>query len=161
MVRFVRLTPELLAWVVDMAGDELTRTLTDHVPALYERLLDISGAAEAMLDDGMVIGAGGVAQHWPGRAEAWLMLVPGATLRQRTAALRRCQDRLTELQRFDAFRRIEMYVQAGTPWCAGFARTMGFRLEGTAEAWSPNGQDYHLYARVARKAQPACALVEA
>jgi len=139
MIRFVPLTGELLTMAILLAMD---------VPGAYDGLL-LGGEAEAMLDGGEFVGAGGVTQHWPGRAEAWLMLRPDLTRKQKVRALRRCQEKLAALQSDPAYRRIEMYVRAASGWNLSFAKTMGFEIEGYLNRWGIRGEDYCLFARVA------------
>ncbi len=148
-MRFVPLTIELLRWAMVIAGDPVVRDLADKAPELYERMLSGPGIGEAMLEGGHLLGAGGITQHWIGRAEAWLMMSPDANRRQRLAALRRCQTKIATLQRDPGFRRIEMYVLADAPWGERFSSLMGFSQEGVARAWDPLGRDHHLFARIA------------
>ena len=122
MIRFVPLTPELLGWAVRLNGDAMTRELAAANPEYVSRLVAGVCVAEAMLDGGRLLGVGGITQHWPGRAEAWMMIVPDATRRERASGLRRCQENIALAQEDPAFRRIEMYLLASAPWCVAFGR---------------------------------------
>lgn len=147
MIRFVPLDRTLMAWAAHLAGERLAHELTQARPEMLDHMAASSGG-EVMLDGGELIGAGGVMLHWAGRAEAWLMLRPDATPRQRIAALRRCQKRLAALQRAREYRRIEMYVPLDVPWRRRFAEVLGMELEAVCRKWCPRGHDFCLYSRI-------------
>lgn len=91
------------------------------------------------------VGAAGVMPFWPGRAMAWAVLSAQAKpfMVSITRKVRAILDAVP-------YRRVETTVQAnfvqGTRW----AEILGFRAEGTNEAYLPDGTDAIMYARVRR-----------
>lgn len=148
MMRFVPLTEELLAGALLEEPDGLAQEMAREA-AWHTRLLPPNGIGYAMIGGGRVLAAGGVTRLWDDRWEAWLILSPHATRRERVVALRRVQLSLDTLQALPGFRRIEMYVRADRPWAERFGDLLRFRPEGLMRGFDPWGRDYRLYARVA------------
>jgi hypothetical protein len=148
--RFVPLTAELLDWALaeGAAVDELLRGMGANARVL-RAAMEPPNRAEALLGRGRVLAAAGMILHWPGRAEAWMMVSPFAARRDLVRVVRRCARAIERAQADPVFRRIEMNVLASAPWRHSFAAALGFRLEGVARAWDPLGRDFCVYARVA------------
>jgi hypothetical protein len=106
--------------------------------------------ARALVARGRVQVAAGVIQHWPGRAEAWMLCGAAASRAELVLACRHIRAVLDYLQRDPEWRRVEMCVLAEAPWRPSFARALGFRCEGVLAAWDPLGRDHVMYARVMR-----------
>jgi hypothetical protein len=108
--------------------------------------------AWACIDGGILIGAGGLALVWPGRAEAWALVTELARPRQIVAGFRLARAWLDEIARDPRFKRIEMYVREDRLYdfifALGFSREKGFSH--FLEAWGPDGGDYIMYERIHR-----------
>lgn len=112
-------------------------------------LLIAPGLSFAAVDGGYLLGAGGVIQNWPGRAEAWMRVTTFARPRQIVAALCWVRFWFDRLQRDRAFRRLELHVRADVPYANSQARALGFELPGHVQhAWGPDGNDYIEFERV-------------
>ena len=93
--------------------------------------------------DDAVIAIAGVALAWPGREVAWSLLSdcgPRSFLKIHGAVKAFLNDRQT--------RRIEMTVDADHAKAGRWARLLGFQVEGYMQAYTPDGRDAVLYARV-------------
>jgi hypothetical protein len=115
-------------------------------PGLAAAMLQPPHRAGVMLRDGAPVVAIGVIQHWPGRAEAWL-LAPEADRRDKVRALRAARHWLDAAQTLPEWRRIEFYVIDGTPH-GDWLRALGFEAEGRARCWAPDGRDATLFVRI-------------
>jgi len=109
-----------------------------HVLDLAEKSFAFTG-----FQDGAPVGCAGLVEMWPGRDCAWSLLSdcgPRAFLNIHRTVLRFLDARGT--------RRTEMSVDvdhaAGQRW----ARLLGFHKEGHMKAYSPDGRDAYLYARI-------------
>lgn len=99
------------------------------------------------LEDGEILGVGGVIERWPGRAECWAVLAPGT---------RKYMPEITKLTKevLDSveINRIEIAVRcdfaAGHEW----ATELGFKAEAEClEAYDAEGYDCSIYSRVKRR----------
>jgi len=95
--------------------------------------------------DGVPVAAAGVVELWPGRGHAWALLDEEAS---------RHMLRITRAIAFalDAvpFRRVEMHVDAEFAAASRWAEMLGFVRETPQpmRAYTPDGRDCYLYARV-------------
>lgn len=131
-------------------GDHLGRLVEAHGISLlaplepyYNAALETAGPAYTGFVDGLPVAAAGIANLWPGRAEAWAVMTP-ATRHHMTAitrAVRAFLD-LAEVRRIDCA--VKADFEAGHRW----ARLLGFEQEGVMRAYGPDGCDYARYARV-------------
>lgn len=101
------------------------------------------GVGWAAVEGSATIACGGIAQAWESRGIAWMML-SDAALRQFTPIHRMVKDVLARAP----WRRIEMTVDvshiAGCRW----AERLGFVREGRMQAFTRDGRDCYLYAKV-------------
>lgn len=103
----------------------------------------------ALLEGGYVLAAGGLFRHWPGLADAWLLVTRFARPRHLVSATRICRIALDRVAGDPAWRRIDMRVRADARWSHSFARALGFtRPPLLLEAWGPEGADYLLFTRL-------------
>lgn len=90
------------------------------------------------------MGAGGVCQIWPGRAEAWGLF--GETIGPHILPVARHIKFVLDGQ---PHRRLELIVKAGNAQGHTFARLLGFgRHESVMRAYHPDGSDVYMYARI-------------
>lgn len=97
--------------------------------------------------DGRVIGCAGILAQWPGRAIAWALLSRELTARHFLHAHHKVAAVMKAAHRAGA-RRIETTVDAGFDAGHRWARALGFAPEGLMRAYSPEGRDHVLYARI-------------
>jgi hypothetical protein len=108
--------------------------------------LECNWAFSAIGEDGRVLCSAGVNELWPSRGEAWAVLHP------------RCKSEFlgihNAVKRFllvCPIRRIEAAVKVGFQEGHRWAKALGFELEAPRlKAYSPEGHDMALYARVVR-----------
>jgi len=144
--RLVPLTRPILDIAVELERDPLTSEMATGEP-FADRALH-GGPSWACLCDGDLIGAGGLICHWPGRAEAWLLVSRNARPREIAAGLALARDTIDKRQRDPTFRRIEAFVRDDALWRVAFMEALGFHHEaGPLIAWGPDATDFHLYVR--------------
>lgn len=123
------------------AQAEFAPSLTDqHVHDLI-----VHGEAYAAVADGMVIACAGVLERWHGRASAWALLSDqaGRHMLELTRAIAAWLER-------SGLRRVETHVDVNFAAAHRWARLLGFEREGTMRAYTSDGRDADLYARVDR-----------
>lgn len=152
-IRLVELDELLLREAIGLERDTMIAALCEG-RAFAARAL-IPGLAVAAIEGGEVLGAGGLIPHWPGRAEAWLLVSRAASRRQVVAGMRLARQWLDRRQQFPLFRRLEIYIRTEAPWRQSFAAALGFRREANLEAWGPDGEAFTLYSRIRALAQLA------
>ena len=153
--RFVDLTPELLDYALrDMRDQQLLWTSEiGRITEIFRHLAVSHKPSSALIGRGQVLACAGLVPHWPGRAEAWMLVTRAARKRDLVQAVRRCQVALNAAQCLPEFRRIEMYVRASEPWACRFAHSLGFLAEGVLRAWDPEGRDMILFSRISQEAR--------
>lgn len=97
---------------------------------------------------GRIIGCAGIVPQWPGRAVAWALLTRELSAAHFLRAHHKVAAVLHAAHR-DGHRRIETTVDAGFDAGHRWVRALGFAPEGLMRAYSPEGRDHVLYARVA------------
>lgn len=101
------------------------------------------GPAWTAVVDGLPVACAGFVPVWVGRAYAWALL--GADVGPHLLAVTRAiRCRLA----CSGFRRVEMAVDCEFANGRQWARMLGFKCEGLARAYLPNGRDAWIYARV-------------
>jgi len=146
MIRFVRLTPELLDQVF-LYNRRLDAVELFNPASFKDRVLR-QEIAVAAIDGGFVIGAGGLVIHWPGRAEGWWLMTSFANRRHLARCTHYSRRQLDRLITNPVYRRVEMIVKASHPWRETFAEALGFEREARMTSWCPDGLDWDLYARI-------------
>ena len=139
----VRIVP-LEVWHFDaIALQEAQQVLRPMLRmAEYRNDLLRRSVAFTAIDDA-VIAIAGVALAWPGREVAWSLL-SNCGPRHFLTIHRAVQAFLDGRQT----RRIEMSVDADHENAGRWARSLGFHEEGFMQAYTPDGRDAILYARV-------------
>lgn len=125
---------ELQAGQAYMGGDI-------SAPGYAEQLLQ--GQAFTAIAGGEVIGCAGCIEPWDNRGILWALVSANAG-RHMTAIHRAAVGFLAQSK----LRRIETFVD--TEFAAGhrWVQMLGFEREGRMRAFSPDGRDFDLYARV-------------
>lgn len=111
------------------------------------QILSATGYAQTALHDSKPIACAGLIELWAGRAYAWAYL--GEDWHRHARAVHRAVHAALRLGA-RRWRRIEMAVDsrhaAGKRW----AWHLGFDHEGLARAYTPDGRDCEIWARVTR-----------
>lgn len=109
----------------------------------YGLSLEKGGPAFSAIVDGEIIAALGVIPQWKHRAIAWGLI--GDEAPRHFIALHKAVSRFL---RMTEYRRIETSVSTDFEEGHRWARMLGFVNEGTMRAFTPDGRDCDLYARV-------------
>ena len=141
MIRIARMKPEHVAgFRLQPAQAMLSGNLSD--PA-YVASLVASGNAYAALVDNHAVAFGGCLELWKDRAFMWSLMGEDAGPHMRVLV------RATEgFLRAAPWRRIEAAVASDFRQGHRLIRMLGFEFEGRMRAFSPDGVDHDLYARV-------------
>lgn len=110
----------------------------------YLSAIEHCGEGYTAFKGAVPIGAAGMFTMWENRAVAWAVLsrqATGTAFMQTHHAVKRYLD-------IQAYRRMEMYVRSDFKNGIRWARALGFRREGTMQAFCPDGRDFELFARV-------------
>ena len=141
MVEIVAFRPEHLAALriqAVQASAQASLTL-----AHGQEIAAAGGYARTALVDGVPVACAGMIEMWKGRAYAWAYLAEGwekhlkVVHRAVLQALKSCR-----------WRRVEMAVDSRYPQGKRWALHLGFDYEGTARAYTSDGRDCEIYARV-------------
>lgn len=106
-------------------------------------IVGAGGRAWTAVVDGKPIACAGMIEFWKGRAYAW------AYLSEDFKAHAKSVHRATlELLSGAPWRRVEMTVDVHHGAAKRWAAHLGFEREGVCRAWTPDGRDVELWARV-------------
>lgn len=115
-----------------------------HIVVNPDVMLPLEGELSfAALDEQRVLAVAGITEIWQGRAQCWAMLAGG--LGRHFVQIHRAVQRALDMS---DYRRIETYVDSGFAEGHRWIKMLGFTHEGRARAYSPEGRDCDLYARV-------------
>ena len=109
----------------------------------YAESLKLGGPAFSAVVDNEIIASLGIIPQWQNRAVAWGLI--GENAAQHFIPLHRAVRRFLELS---DYRRIETSVATNFKEGHRWAQLLGFKNEGTMKAFTPNGDDCDLYAKV-------------
>lgn len=150
MLRFLPFEPWHLKALELAPGQEAVRDLLDRpgfgaglAAGVAQTAIDLQ---EGDLEGSRVAACAGFLLPWPGRAVAWSLF--GIVAAGEWAPIyRRCARMIRSAERA-GLRRIEAQADAGFRPACRFLEALGFTPEGLMRAWSPDGRDHWLYARV-------------
>ncbi len=106
-------------------------------------VLSTPGISRTVLLDGEPLMCAGMIELWKGRAFAWSYLAEHAK-RHFRAVHKVALENLAEAR----WRRVEMAVDVRDPAAKRWAAHLGFSYEGTHKAWTTDGRDVEMWARV-------------
>lgn len=109
----------------------------------YGISLETGGPAFSAVVDDEIIAALGIIPQWENRAVAWGLI--GSKARHHFVPITKAILRFLELTEY---RRIETPVDVEFEQGHRWARLLGFEREGRMRAYTPDGRDCDLYARV-------------
>ena len=102
-----------------------------------------SGPCFTMIHDGKVLCCSGVSIQWEGRAIAWAIMSKDAG-----PHMRRIFKAIADFFNINGSKRVEAHVDPSEESHRRFITMLGFELEGRMRAFSPDGRDFELYARI-------------
>ena len=141
MIRIARMRPEHVAgFRLQPRQAMLAGNLSD--PSYVDALVR-SGNAFTALSDGRAVAFGGCLELWQDRAYIWSLIGEDAGPHMRTL-VRAAAGYLKAA----TWRRIEAAVASDFEAGHRLVRLLGFEFEGRMKAFSPDGADHDLYARV-------------
>lgn len=109
--------------------------------------LHVPGMAFSALEEGAVVGCGGIVELWPGVGQAWAVLSEQA-LANSTTLTRTVQRELDRITCSQGLSRVQATVADGHGAGARWLAFLGFELEGLLVNYGPGGQgDYWIYGR--------------
>lgn len=138
--------------VLPFKPDHLRQLLLQPSQAIMQPTLMKNGYAESLYNggpafsavvDGEIIAALGIIPQWENRAVAWGLI--GTEARRHLLAIHRAVLRFLEMSEYG---RIETSVATHFAEGHRWAQMLGFEREGTMRAYTPEGHDCDLYARV-------------
>lgn len=149
MITTTPLTRDLLRALGERSRDRFAGVLAG-TPQAEALCLRTDGWAQAAFHGDRLVAGYGVVPLWVGRAEAWMLVCGCASDHVIGRVTLRGRQFLDDLQmrHRQALNRIEMWCPADAPWTLSFARALGFRHEGTARAYGPDGSCYALFSRL-------------
>lgn len=109
----------------------------------YGYSLKKAGPAFSAQVDGEIIASLGIIPQWEHRAIAWGLI--GARANRHLLSVHKAVERFLKMSEY---RRIETSVATNFAEGHRWARMLGFEREGTMRAYTPEGFDCDLYARV-------------
>jgi hypothetical protein len=109
----------------------------------YAQSLRDAGPAYSLVDGDVVFASAGFIPQWENRAVAWALIAEevGTHMVMLHKAVRRALTMHT-------YRRVETAVACNFPQGHRWAELLGFEREGRMRAFTPDGMDCDLYARV-------------
>jgi len=116
---------------------------SNYFDPAYGDALQKSGQCFTAIEDNHVYGCAGVIKQWDNRAIAWALL--SAYAGRQFIRIHRAVQRFLDTT---DFRRIEAFVDADFQEGHRWIQMLGFEREGYMKAFSPNGNDAVLYARI-------------
>lgn len=108
------------------------------------------GLAISAFRDETLLGVGGLVPIWRGRAAAWAVLASSVTGPDLLFGHRIALELMDAWQREYGFVRVEAHVKDTFVNGHRWARLLGFQTEGLMRCYDPFGDDYRLYARIAK-----------
>jgi RimJ/RimL family protein N-acetyltransferase len=141
MLELVRLQPEhLFQFTPQAAQSAVLGMLTEE----YARsLVEQSKVGWTGLVDGHVVGCAGLAECWPGRAEAWTLLADDAF-----GVFRQIHRTVRDVLAKSPWHRVEMKVDASHDAAIRWAEHLGFVREALMRKYTADQRDVYLYAKV-------------
>lgn len=141
MIYLERLRPAHVTEIHLQPAQQLVQAVLS--PEYAEQLVAQPGVAWAALLDGQTLACAGMTEVGPQRAIAWA-LFSEAALRHFGPIHRATRQILAEVP----WRRVEMAVDAQHVAAIRWAERLGFAREGLMRAYTADGRDCFLYARV-------------
>jgi len=99
------------------------------------------------IEDGEVIGAGGIYPLWPGVGEAWVVAAE-ATSRHKVLIARAVLGGLHALVERHGFHRVQAVAHVDWPAANRFLQWLGFEHEGRCKKYDAAGNDYERWAYI-------------
>lgn len=142
---------EDMLWVISHGIKEigLKAIPNDEMKTLAEER-EKSGKCLTGWVDGEVVGVAGIDEVWPGITDVvdmWLMLTPYID-RHIVQGYKCILEGMKKLINENKLRRVQSYGRVDFPACHILFEHLGFNVEGLAKAYTPDGVDCIMYAKV-------------
>lgn len=142
------------AWLQNMIADADYAVALDRHTAATLRRADAGGSSRAICCAGLV-------HKWPGTLTAWALVSAAMTRRDWPFVAKAMAQGIASAFNRPEIWRIETHVLDGFAPGHTLMGHLGFVVEGLAQAWGPDGNDYWLYARLPPPRRIASITVEA
>ena len=113
---------------------------------LVQLIASSRGPAFSAVTRSAVVACAGVQDFWPGVGEAWAIVAD----RRYAKTIHKAARRFLDEQMGRAYHRIQATVPADYAEGNRWLKHLGFGLEARLRAYSPDGQDFNLWALVCR-----------
>lgn len=101
------------------------------------------GKTLSMIEDGEVLGCGGVIPRWKGCGEVWIAVTE--KLRNRPVLLVRSTKRVIQMLHEAGFHRLDMHIAKDDAGLCRWAISLGFTFEGIMLMYGLDRKDHNLY----------------
>lgn len=148
MIELKPFKAEDMLWVVEHGVKELgLKAIPDDDMKALAKAREESGKCLTGWVDGEVVGVTGIEEKWPGVADIWLMLTPyiNKHVKQGYQCILRGIEKLIN---DNNLRRVQSYGRVDFLECHILFKHLGFEVEGLAKAYTPDGVDCIMYAKV-------------
>ncbi len=137
-----------MIWIVNagVKGQDVQIYGKQNVRELAEQT-EYDNMSMTGLVDGIIVGCGGIRELWPGVGEIWLMLSPEVDRFPFRTGQVIC-DGMRALIEDNNFVRLQGWCRMDFPKAHTLFKHLGFKPEGIAKKYTPDGQDCILYARI-------------
>jgi len=148
MIEVKPLKAEDILFVIENGVKEvgLKATPTDEMKALAKEREE-SGMCFTGWVDGEIIGIAGLDKLWEGVGNMWMMLTPliDKHLKESYRCILKGMKKLIDENKL---RRVQSYGRVDFPECHILFEHLGFKVEGLARKYTPDGVDAIMYAKV-------------
>ena len=147
MIEVKPLKAEDILWVIEHGVKEvgLRATPTEEMREMAEAR-EKSGAVTGWVD-GEIFAVGGIDKIWSGVGSIWLMVTPFIDTHVKDCY--KCILKgINKMIKEQGIRRLEAFGRVDFPECHTLFKHLGFKVEGLAEARTPDGVDCIMYARI-------------
>ena len=137
-----------ILWLVEHGVKEagMTANTTEHMRALAQQRVE-QGTGITGIVNGKIVGCAGIDILWEGVGEAWCLLSM-ETDKFPIKTFLTIKDGLAWLIEDNNLRRVQAFGDVGFHRAHTLFKHLGFKPEGIARKYLPNGNDAILYAKV-------------
>jgi hypothetical protein len=130
------------------ATEEIKASWEHDDPKVWAQVHKIGGPCRTICDlDGKILACVGVHTMWKGTGEVWVIFsqdIPPMVYFE-------IKRLLVYLQEHYGYRRLQATVRPDFPSAVRLAEHLGFKNEGTLEAYGPHGKDCVMYALIRKE----------
>lgn len=121
----------------------------ENIPGFMEglRQAELAGHGFTGMEDGTVVGVGGIRRYWDGVGEAWA-IYPRDSKRYGRDIIRFTRVGLDRIEQAFGYRRVQAVARKDWVAAVRFLLALRFRVDALLEKYGPDGSDYYLMARI-------------